>query len=99
MKIIDKMFDESIKRILIIAGGGYGKTTASKRLALHWADNEFLKDCLLFLRIDCKSIKAQAQDQDLYLAFLEQFNQVRNALNEEELKILKKIFKFRNLSY
>ena len=89
MKIINTMFDESITRLLITAGGGYGKTTASKRLALHWSDNECLQNCLLFIRLDLKSIK---HSHDLYSATLEQFPEVGRLLSEEELNVLKLVF-------
>ena len=80
--IIDKMFDESAKRVLVTAGGGYGKTTASKRLALHWSENECLQNCLLFLRIDFKSIKHAT---NLLSATLEQFPRIKLDLSENEL--------------
>ena len=90
IKIINRMFIERIKHILVTAGGGYGKTTASKRLAIHWSEGECLKSCLFFIRVDLKNIQKAV---DLFSAFLEQFPEIPRSLTEEELQILKSVFK------
>ena len=91
VNIINEMFDKT-RRLLITAGGGYGKTTASKRLALHWSENECLQKCLLFIRLDLKNVKS---NQDLYSAFLEQFPQVGRQFSKEDLIVLKSVFEIK----
>jgi hypothetical protein len=91
IKVIEKSIEDGVNRFLICAGGGRGKTTASKRLALQWALGECLKMFSIIIRLD---LKAADLSKSLFDNILEQYTGVKAEMTESELNTLSEVFRF-----
>jgi hypothetical protein len=94
VNVLERNYDNGVKRVMVSAGGGRGKTVASKCMAFKWAKGECFKQFgfdqessgQIIIRIDLKNAN---YCKDLFDALTEQYPCIQQKFKGSNLELLK----------